>query len=493
MGRYTSNTLQIYNTLSAKKEVFKPISEGAIGMYVCGPTVYSNVHLGNVRTFMSFDMIFRYFKHLDYKVRYVRNITDAGHLENDADQGEDRIAKKARLEQIEPMEVVQRYTVDFHTILNTFNFLPPSIEPTATGHIVEQIEIIKSILNKGFAYEANGSIYFDVLKYNEAHHYGILSGRNIEDLIHNTRGLDGQSDKKNPQDFALWKKAEPQHIMRWPSPWSNGFPGWHLECTAMSTKYLGENFDIHGGGMDLKFPHHECEIAQAKAWHNHSPVNYWMHANMLTLNGQKMAKSTGNNILPAEILSGKNDKLTKGFSPSVVRFFMMQAHYRSILDFSNEALLASEKGFLKLMEAVTSLSKIEATEVVNDFDVIKWKSNCYAAMNDDFNTPILIAELFSAVKYINQIKDNKASINTSSLAVLTKTMQQFVFDVLGLKNATSNDQNSKLGETVGLLIKMRNEARAQKDFALSDQIRDELIKIGIQLKDGKDGTTFILD
>ena len=493
MGRYTSNTLQIYNTLSAKKEVFKPISEGAIGMYVCGPTVYSNVHLGNVRTFMSFDMIFRYFKHLDYKVRYVRNITDAGHLENDADQGEDRIAKKARLEQIEPMEVVQSYTVDFHTILNTFNFLPPSIEPTATGHIVEQIEIIKSILDKGFAYEANGSIYFDVLKYNEAHHYGILSGRNIEDLIHNTRGLDGQSDKKNPQDFALWKKAEPQHIMRWPSPWSNGFPGWHLECTAMSTKYLGENFDIHGGGMDLKFPHHECEIAQAKAWHNHSPVNYWMHANMLTLNGQKMAKSTGNNILPAEILSGKNDKLTKGFSPSVVRFFMMQAHYRSVLDFSNEALLASEKGFLKLMEAVTSLSKIEATEVVNDFDVIKWKSNCYAAMNDDFNTPILIAELFSAVKYINQIKDNKASINNSSLAVLTETMQQFVFDILGLKTAVSNDQNHKLGETIELLIKMRNEARAQKDFALSDKIRDELIGIGIQLKDGKDGTTFLLD
>ena len=493
MGRYTSNTLQIYNTLSAKKEVFKPISEGAIGMYVCGPTVYSNVHLGNVRTFMSFDMIFRYFKHLDYKVRYVRNITDAGHLENDEDQGEDRIAKKARLEQIEPMEVVQRYTVDFHTILNTFNFLPPSIEPTATGHIVEQIEIIKSILDKGFAYEANGSIYFDVLKYNEAHHYGILSGRNIEDLIHNTRGLDGQSDKKNPQDFALWKKAEPQHIMRWPSPWSNGFPGWHLECTAMSTKYLGENFDIHGGGMDLKFPHHECEIAQAKAWHNHSPVNYWMHANMLTLNGQKMAKSTGNNILPAEILSGKNDKLTKGFSPSVVRFFMMQAHYRSILDFSNEALLASEKGFLKLMEAVTSLSKIEATEVVNDFDIIKWKSNCYAAMNDDFNTPILIAELFSAVKYINQIKDNKASINNSSLAVLTETMQQFVFDILGLKTAVSNDQNHKLGETIELLIKMRNEARAQKDFALSDKIRDELTGIGIQLKDGKDGTTFLLD
>ena len=493
MGKYTSNTLQIYNTLSGKKEVFKSINEGVIGMYVCGPTVYSNVHLGNVRTFMSFDMIFRYFKHLDYKVRYVRNITDAGHLENDADEGEDRIAKKARLEQIEPMEVVQRYTVDFHTILNMFNFLPPSIEPTATGHIVEQIEIIKSILDKGLAYEANGSIYFDVIKYNESHNYGILSGRNIEDLIHNTRVLDGQSDKKNPQDFALWKKAEPQHIMRWPSPWSDGFPGWHLECTAMSTKYLGENFDIHGGGMDLKFPHHECEIAQAKAWHNHSPVNYWMHANMLTLNGQKMAKSTGNNILPAEILSGNTDKLTKGFSPSVVRFFMMQAHYRSVLDFSNEALLASEKGFLKLMEAVTSLSKIESTDVVNDFNVIKWKSNCYAAMNDDFNTPILIAELFSAVKYINQIKDNKASISDSNLVLLTETMQQFVFNILGLKNAASNDQNHKLGETIELLIKMRNEARVQKDFALSDKIRDELIGIGIQLKDGKDGTTFILD
>ena len=442
---------------------------------------------------MSFDMIFRYFKHLDYKVRYVRNITDAGHLENDADQGEDRIAKKARLEQIEPMEVVQRYTVDFHNILNTFNFLPPSIEPTATGHIVEQIEIIKTILEKELAYEANGSIYFDVLKYNESNNYGILSGRNVEDLIHNTRLLDGQSDKKNPQDFALWKKAEPQHIMRWPSPWSDGFPGWHLECTAMSTKYLGENFDIHGGGMDLKFPHHECEIAQAKAWHNHSPVNYWMHANMLTLNGQKMAKSTGNNILPAEILNGDNDKLTKGFSAPVVRFFMMQAHYRSILDFSNDALLASEKGFTKLMEAVSSLSKIEATKYANDFDAIKWRSNCYAAMNDDFNTPILIAELFSAVKYINQIKDNKASITNSNLSILKETMQQFVFDILGLENIATNDQNNKLGATIELLINMRNEARAQKDFALSDKIRDELIGIGIQLKDGKDGTTFILD
>jgi len=493
MGKHSTNTLYIYNSLSGKKEIFNPINEGAIGMYVCGPTVYSNVHLGNVRTFMSFDMIFRYFKHLDYKIRYVRNITDAGHLENDADQGEDRIAKKARLEQIEPMEVVQRYTVDFHTILNTFNFLPPSIEPTATGHIVEQIEIIKSIIKKGFAYEANGSIYFDVLKYNESHHYGVLSGRNIEDLIHNTRVLEGQTDKKNPQDFALWKKAEPKHIMRWPSPWSDGFPGWHLECTAMSTKYLGDSFDIHGGGMDLKFPHHECEIAQAKAWHNHTPVNYWMHANMLTLNGQKMAKSTGNNILPAEILSGDTNKLTKGFSASVVRFFMMQAHYRSILDFSNDALLASEKGFMKLMEAVSTLDRLEATSTANKFDVSAWKANCYTAMNDDFNTPILIAELFSAVKYINQIKDGKAAISDSSLALLKEVMHHFVFDILGLKNVTSDKQDQKLGETVELLIRMRNDARAQKDFALSDKIRDELLAIGIRLKDSKDGTSFILD
>jgi cysteinyl-tRNA synthetase len=493
MGRYSTNTLHIYNSLSGKKEVFNPINEGSIGMYVCGPTVYSNVHLGNVRTFMSFDMIFRYFKHLDYKVRYVRNITDAGHLENDADQGEDRIAKKARLEQIEPMEVVQRYTVDFHNILNKFNFLPPSIEPTATGHIVEQIEIIKSILDKGFAYEANGSIYFDVLKYNESHHYGVLSGRNIEDLVHNTRVLEGQTDKKNPQDFALWKKAEPKHIMRWPSPWSDGFPGWHLECTAMSIKYLGEHFDIHGGGMDLKFPHHECEIAQAKACHSHTPVNYWMHANMLTLNGQKMAKSTGNNILPGEILSGETNKLTKGFSASVVRFFMMQAHYRSILDFSNDALLASEKGFMKLMEAVSTVDKLEATSDTNEFDVTAWKSNCYTAMNDDFNTPILIAELFSAVKYINQIKDGKATISNSNLALLKQVLHQFVFDILGLINVSSNKQDQKLEETVELLIRMRNDARVQKDFALSDKIRDELLAIGIQLKDGKDGTSFILD
>ena len=492
MQLYKDQELKIYNSLTSKKEIFKPINEGHIGMYVCGPTVYSNVHLGNVRTFMSFDMIFRYFKHLGYKVRYVRNITDAGHLENDADEGEDRIAKKARLEQIEPMEVVQMYTVDFHNTLNKFNFLPPSIEPTATGHIIEQIEIIKEILDKGFAYEINGSVYFDVHKFNKTHNYGKLSGRNLEDLIHNSRALDGQSDKKNPQDFALWKKAEPQHIMRWPSPWSDGFPGWHLECTAMSTKYLGEQFDIHGGGMDLKFPHHECEIAQAEACNDKSPVNVWMHANMLTLNSQKMAKSTGNNILPNEIFTGENDKLSKPFSPSVTRFFMMQAHYRSILDFSSAALEASEKGFNKLMDAINSLSKLEISNNTSNFDITSWKQGCYDAMNDDFNTPILIAELFSAVKFINQIKDGTATISQEDYNTLTSTLNVFVFDVLGLLNVAEETANGsdKLSDTVELLINMRAEARANKDFALSDKIRDELADIGIQLKDGKDGTTF---
>ena len=494
MNLFEEQKISIYNSITGKKEQFIPLNEGYIGLYVCGPTVYSNVHLGNVRTFMSFDMIFRYFKHLGYKVRYVRNITDAGHLENDADQGEDRIAKKARLEELEPMEVVQMYTVDFHNTLNAFNLLPPSIEPTATGHLIEQIEIIKEILDHGFAYEANGSIYFDVLKYNESNNYGILSGRKIEDLMHNTRALEGQSDKKNPQDFALWKKAEPQHIMRWPSPWSVGFPGWHLECTAMSTKYLGQQFDIHGGGMDLKFPHHECEIAQAKAWHSHNPVNFWMHANMLTLNGQKMAKSTGNNILPADILSGNNDVLSKGFSASVVRFFMMQAHYRSILDFSNDALLASEKGFYKLMESLDVLRSLSATTSSKDFEVSAWKQRCYDAMNDDFNTPILIAELFSAVKYINQIKDGTSSIDINNLNDLQHTLYVFVFDVLGLQKPSSKSSDDvKLTETVQLLIALRNEARVHKNFALSDQIRDQLAEIGIQLKDGKEGTTFSVE
>jgi len=492
MELYKEQQLKIYNSLTSKKEDFISINEGYIGMYVCGPTVYSNVHLGNVRSFMSFDMIFRYFKHLGYKVRYVRNITDAGHLENDADVGEDRIAKKARLEQIEPMEVVQQYTVDFHNVLQQFNFLPPSIEPTATGHIIEQIEIIKIILKKGLAYEVNGSVYFDVLKYNEKEHYGILSGRNIEDAIHNTRVLDGQSEKRNPQDFALWKRAQPEHIMRWSSPWSDGFPGWHLECTAMSTKYLGEQFDIHGGGMDLKFPHHECEIAQAKASNGNNPVNYWMHGNMLTLNGKKMAKSTGNNILPSEIISGNNDILSKPFAATVARFFMLQAHYRSILDFSSDALEAAEKGYNRLMNAVNNLEKLNATDT-STVDIKLWQKMCYDAMNDDFNTPILIAHLFEGVKYINQIKENKASLTKEDLKEFIDTFNTFIFDVLGLENVSVQDSSDKLSGVVDMLINMRNDARANKDWALSDKIRDELLALGIQLKDGKDGTTFSLN
>ncbi|PTX42073.1 cysteinyl-tRNA synthetase [Christiangramia gaetbulicola] len=491
MALYQEQSLKLYNSMSGEKEVFTPINEGNVGMYVCGPTVYSNVHLGNCRTFISFDLVFRYLKHLGYKVRYVRNITDAGHLENDADSGEDRISKKARIEQIEPMEVVQKYTVDFHNILQKFNNLPPSIEPTATGHIVEQIEIIKTILENGFAYEANGSVYFDVLKFNKEHTYGKLSGRAIEDMIANTRELQAQSDKRNPQDFALWKKAEPQHIMRWPSPWSDGFPGWHLECTVMSTKYLGEEFDIHGGGMDLKFPHHECEIAQGEAATGKSPVNYWLHANMLTLNGKKMAKSTGNFILPEQIFTGNNDVLTKAFSPNVVRFFILQAHYRSILDFSSEALLGSEKGFNRLMEAYYSVEDLPVSDKTS-FDLAGWKQSCYDAMNDDFNSPIVIAKLFDAVKTINSIKEGSVTITEADREDLKSTMNAFMFDILGLLDGVSENENGeeKLTGTIELLIKLRAEARNNKNFALSDQIRDQLQEIGIQLKDGKEGTTF---
>ena len=487
--------LYIYNSLTSKKEKFIPIEKDHVGMYVCGPTVYSNVHLGNIRTFMSFDMVYRYLLHLGYKVRYVRNITDAGHLENDADEGEDRIAKKAQIEKIEPMEVVQRYTVDFHNTLNRFNFLPPSIEPTATGHIIEQIEIIKQILDKGFAYEINGSVYFDVLKYNQVNNYGILSGRKIEDLIHNTRLLDGQSDKKNPQDFALWKRAEPQHIMRWPSPWGIGFPGWHLECTAMSTKYLGKKFDIHGGGMDLKFPHHECEIAQSEICNDSSPVNTWMHTNMLTLNGQKMAKSTGNFILPNDFFTGDSKHLSKSFSAGCVRFFILQAHYRSVLDFSNEALLASEKGYNKLMESIRILETLRSSSITSDFNVESWKENCYNAMNDDFNSPVLIAELFSIVKFINQVKDGNSSVSKKDLEIIKNSVNVFVFEILGLQNLneSTNQHKEKLEETLDLLIKMRSDARANKNFELSDKIRNELDEIGIQLKDSKGGTTFKID
>ena len=489
------STLSIYNSLSGKKEVFTPITENYVGMYVCGPTVYSNVHLGNCRTFISFDLIYRYLKHLGFKVRYVRNITDAGHLENDADEGEDRIAKKARIEQIEPMEVVQRYTVDFHQTLEKLNNLPPSIEPTATGHIIEQIEIIKSIIEAGYAYEVNESVYFDVLKFNEDNHYGKLSGRKIEDLIHNTRSLDGQSDKRNPQDFALWKKAEPQHIMRWPSPWGDGFPGWHLECTAMSTKYLGEQFDIHGGGMDLKFPHHECEIAQAEAINKTSPVNYWLHANMLTLNGKKMAKSTGNNILPDEMFSGENDIFSKPFSPAVARFFLLQAHYRSIVDLSEDALLASEKGFQRLTEGINLLDKLVTENKTKGLDINLWSEKCYQAMNDDFNSPLLIAQLFDAVKFINSVRNGSATITSKDLAFLKDKMMAFTEDVLGLtfsNNQTEDKVSTALEGTVNLLIEMRKKARDNKDFATSDTIRDQLLALGIQLKDGKDGTSFSL-
>ena len=490
MPLYKSQQLKIYNSLSGEKEVFTPIHEGNVGMYVCGPTVYSNVHLGNLRTFMSFDVIFRYFRHLDYKVRYVRNITDVGHIVDDVDEGEDKIAKKARLEQLEPMEVVQRYTVDFHEILSAFNFLPPSIEPTATGHIIEQIEIIKKIIETGIGYEANGSVYFDVVKFNETNHYGRLSGRNIEDMLANTRDLDGQSDKRNPQDFALWKKAEPQHIMRWPSPWSDGFPGWHLECTAMSTKYLGNHFDIHGGGMDLKFPHHECEIAQNEACTGQTPVNYWLHANMLTLNGKKMAKSTGNNILPREILTGENTIMSKAFSASVTRFFMLQAHYRSILDFSDDAIVAAEKGYKRLMEAMSGLESIPAA-AQSTLNIAEWKQLCYEAMNDDFNTPILIAQLFEGVRFVNVLKEGKETLTAEDLKTFAAAMNAFVFDVLGLEDEKVADgNNDKLEGTVNLLIEMRKQARENKNFALSDQIRDQLLALGIQLKDGKDGTTF---
>jgi len=493
MTFYKNNTLKIYNSLSGQKEVFTPIHEGKVGMYVCGPTVYNYVHLGNCRTFISFDLVFRYLKHLGYQVRYVRNITDVGHIVDDADSGEDKIAKKARLEQIEPMEIAQKYTVNFHNILKQFNNLPPSIEPTATGHIIEQINIIEGIIANGYAYEVNGSVYFDILKFNEHYNYGELSGRNIEDMISNTRDLDGQTDKRNPLDFALWKKAEPEHIMRWPSPWGDGFPGWHLECTAMSTKYLGKHFDIHGGGMDLKFPHHECEIAQNEACTGNTPVNYWMHANMLTLNGKKMAKSTGNNILPDELFSGNNTILSKAFSPTVARFFILQAHYRSILDFSNDAILASEKGFHRLMEAIKNLNEIKTSET-SSVEINLWRQKCYDAMNDDFNSPILIAHLFDAVKTINLLKEEKETISQMDLNLLTTTLNEFIFDVLGLVDEMQESEKTtnRLDDVVALLIEMRNEARANKNFALSDEIRDKLLNVGIQLKDSKEGTTFTL-
>ena len=491
MHLYKNQSLKIYNSLSGEKEVFKPIHDGAIGMYVCGPTVYSNVHLGNVRTFMSFDVIYRYLLHLDYKVRYVRNITDAGHLTDDGNVENDRFVKQSKLEKLEPMEIVQKYSVDFRKVLDHFNFLPPTIEPTATGHIIEQIELTQKLIDLGFAYESNGSVYFDVAAYNEKGlNYGELSNRNIDELFANTRDLDGQAEKKNPQDFALWKSASPAHIMRWNSPWGDGFPGWHLECTAMSTKYLGETFDIHGGGMDLKFPHHECEIAQGKACNNAAPVNYWMHTNMLTMNGLRMSKSTGNYILPMELVSGQNTFFEKPFHPNIVRFCFLQAHYRSVLDISNDAMLASEKGFNRLMEAVKNLNEI-TPQNQSSLEIAKWKQDCYDAMNDDFNSPILIAHLFEGVRFVNLLKDGSATISETDFTDFKTTFETFIFDILGLQNSKDIAENSdKVEGLVNMLIEMRNLARANKDFAMSDLIRNQLLELGIQLKDGKEGTSF---
>ena len=482
--------LKVHNSLSGQKETFEPINLDNIGMYVCGPTVYSNVHLGNVRTFMSFDMIYRYLKFLGYKVRYVRNITDAGHLTDDGNVENDRFVKQSKLEKLEPMEIVQKYTVDFHKVLEKFNLLPPTIEPTATGHILEQIALAEKLIDLGFAYEVNGSVYFDVEAYNKKGlDYGELSNRNIDELISNSRDLDGQGEKKNPVDFALWKNASPAHIMRWNSPWGDGFPGWHLECTVMSTKYLGDYFDIHGGGMDLKFPHHECEIAQAKGSNGHEPVKYWLHANMLTMNGQRMSKSTGNYILPMQLVTGENDFFEKPFHPAVVRFCFLQAHYRSVLDISNDAMLASEKGFTRLVEAIKTLEILQPknTSTVHIADL---EQKLYTAMDDDFNTPILIAHLFDAVKMINSIKDNSEDISAEDLTRLKTIMHGFVFDVLGLQTENTNVSSDKLDGVVKMLIEMRNQARVDKNWALSDQIRDQLSALGIQLKDGSEGTSY---
>lgn len=482
--------LHIYNTLSGKKEKFEPLNPPFVGLYVCGPTVYSNVHLGNCRTFISFDLVNRYLRHLGYKVRYVRNITDAGHLESDADEGEDKISKKARIEQLEPMQIVQTYTLDFHAKMRDFNTIPPDIEPTATGHIVEQIDIIKRIIAAGLAYEINGSVYFDVLKYNEQERYGSLSGRKVEELISGTRDLDAQDEKRNPLDFALWKKASPAHIMRWNSPWGEGFPGWHLECSVMSTKYLGETFDIHGGGMDLKFPHHECEIAQNHAAHGHHSVKYWMHGNMLTFEGTKMSKSLGNSILPDELFSGNHKLLKRGYNPSVIRFFMLQAHYGSTLDFSNEALEASEKGFLRLMAGMRVLPTLPTDSEQSDVDVNAIAEKCYTAMNDDFNSPVLISHLFDVVKTINSVAEGRLKISEEAKESLSKLMRGFVFDVLGLQQVEQSGDTGLVSGIMDLVLDVRARARANKDWATSDAIRDQLAALKINVKDGKDGATW---
>lgn len=485
--------LLIYNSLTRRKQLFVPLVEGRVGMYVCGPTVYGDGHLGHARPAITFDVLFRYLTHLGYKVRYVRNITDVGHLEHDADEGEDKIAKKARLEQLEPMEVVQHYLNRYHDAMARLNVLPPSIEPHASGHIIEQIEYIKKILDAGYAYESNGSIYFDVPKYNRDHNYGKLSGRNIDELLSETRTLDGQQEKRNPADFALWKKAQPEHIMRWPSPWSDGFPGWHLECSTMGEKYLGETFDIHGGGMDLKFPHHECEIAQSVAHHGHDTVRYWMHNNMITINGQKMGKSLGNFITLDEFFTGSHPLLTQAYTPMTIRFFILQAQYRSTVDFSNEALQASEKALDRMLEGWRRLADLKGSNTSTvTAEIADLEQKCYDALNDDLNTPIVIAHLFEAVGIINRVADGHATATAADIDALKALFQTFLFDILGMRpEAADLGGDEKALEpyrgAVDLLLQVRAEAKAKKDWATSDLIRDRLAALGFNVKDTKSG------
>ena len=482
------NNLSLFNTLSKKKELFKPLNPPFVGIYVCGPTVYSHAHLGHARPAITFDLLFRYLMHLGYKVRYVRNITDVGHLENETlGEGEDRIEKKARQEQIEPMEVVQKYVNTYHRNMDQLNTLSPSIEPRATGHIIEQIELIKTLIKSSYAYESNGSVYFDIMKYNQKYQYGKLSGRVLEELISNTRDIEGQDEKRNSYDFAVWKKASPEHLMRWPSPWSIGFPGWHLECSAMSIKYLGEEFDIHGGGMDLMFPHHECEIAQSTAALGKESVHYWMHNNMITINGQKMARSLGNFITLDQLFSGDNPALDKAYSPMTIRFFILQAHYRSTIDFSNEALQAAEKGFQKLMKAIESLSKIKPSDH-STVDISKLKEKCYEALDDDLNSPVLLSHLFEGVRIVNSIIDGSEKTDASGLESLKELFNTFVFEILGLKDESAIKGDEKLTEELmKIIIDLRQAAKNNKDWHTSDKIRNELNKIGVKLKDKKDG------
>ena len=487
--------LSLYNTLTRRKEIFEPLNEGRVGMYVCGPTVYGDPHLGHARPSITFDLMFRYLKALGYKVRYVRNITDVGHLEHDADDGEDKIAKKARLEELEPMEVAHYYTERYHKAMEQLNVLSPSIEPHASGHIMEQIDFVQRIFDAGYAYESNGSVYFDVEKYNKDYHYGKLSGRNLDDIVANTRDLDGQSDKRHSYDFALWKKAAPEHIMRWKSPWSDGFPGWHMECSAMSCKYLGEQFDIHGGGMDLMFPHHECEIAQATAALGKDSARYWVHNNMITIDGQKMGKSYGNFITMEQLFNGEHPKLEQPYSPMTIRFFVLQAHYRSTLDFSNAALQAAEKGFDRLMKGVETLGKLKAS-ATSSVEIADLEKRCSEAMNDDLNSPMVISALFDYVRIINQIAEGQQTISEADLAELKRVFDLYVYEILGLRNEKQEGVaggSDMLGKVVDMILAVRQDAKANKDWATSDKIRNELTAIGIRVKDRKDGVDWEIE